>query len=262
MELVKGEYFPKLANKILVHYDLLYCDPHTISDGDIVYCDTHHILRFKDILNQRKNLTIITHNSDHYICDGICINENGISVDEFTCYNKWYGQNSYSKNKNVIPIPIGFENSRWESSFGPKSEWLNIVRNNNINPTSLVYLNCNKNTNISERERCYNKASMMSIVNIDQPNLTYLQYLSRIKEHMFVFSPRGNGLDCHRTWEVLMMNRVPILKREGQLEELYKNFPVLFVDDWIDIDTIDLKKIFKEFNFKNQDYLYFNFWKK
>jgi len=79
---------------------------------------------------------------------------------------------------------------------------------------------------------------------------------------MFVLSPRGNGLDCHRTWEVLMMRRVPILKREGQLEQLYENLPVLFVDDWSDIDSIDLEKVFKEFAFENQEYLYFDFWKK
>ena len=102
----------------------------------------------------------------------------------------------------------------------------------------------------------------MHIVTIDYPNLTYVQYLDRIKDHMFVLSPRGNGLDCHRTWEILMMRRVPILKREGQLETLYKNMPVLFVDDWNDIDSIDLEKIFKEFTFDNQEYLYFDFWKK
>jgi len=260
MNLIRGEYFPSLVNKVLIHYDTLYCNPHTINDGDIVYCDTHQILRFKEILNLKKDLIIITHNSDHYLCDGKPWDSNGINVEEFTCYKKWYGQNSYSFK--VIPIPIGFENIRWESVFGPKTHWLNDAKNVSTQPTSLVYLNCNKNTNAGERKKCYDECSKMTdIVNVDSPNLTYSQYLDRIKEHMFVLSPRGNGLDCHRTWEILMMRRVPILKREGKLEELYDNIPVIFVDNWADMHSMNLKKIFESHSFENQDYLGFEFWK-
>ena len=260
MNLVRGEFFPSVSDKVILHYDQLQCNPNNIEDGSLIYCDTHYILRYKDILNTKKDLTIITHNSDHCLYDGPTDNPNGINVDELNCYSRWFGQNSYSKK--VIPIPIGFENTRWESSFGPKTQWLNNARDNDIVPKSLVYFNCNTGTNVEDRKECLNKVSGMSFVNIDQPNLTYPQYLDRIKEHMFVLSPRGNGLDCHRTWEVLMMRRVPILKREGQLEQLYENLPVLFVDDWSDIDSIDLEKVFKEFAFENQEYLYFDFWKK
>lgn len=259
MKIVRGEFFPKICDKILYYYDNLHCNPNTINDGDSVYCDTHYILKYKDILNTKKDLTIVTHNSDHCLYDGQTDNPNGINVDELICYSRWFGQNSYSKK--VIPIPIGFENTRWESSFGPKTQWLESSINLSNDPKFSVYLNCNKNTNIIERQKCYDEASKMEIVSIDQPNLTYLKYLNRITEHMFVFSPRGNGLDCHRTWEVLMMRRVPILKREGQLEKLYKNIPVLFVDNWTDIHNMDLKKVFKSFSFDNQEYLEFEFWK-
>lgn len=260
MDLVRGELFPTISDKVILHYDNLMCDPNYIEDGNIVYCDTHYILKYKDVLNTKKNLTIISHNSDHYLSDGPINNSNAINVDELTCYSRWFGQNSYTSK--VIPLPIGFENTRWEANFGPKTEWLENARSQRSKPESLVYLNCNQNTNLKERQICYEESSQMHIVTIDYPNLAYVEYLDRIKDHMFVLSPRGNGLDCHRTWEVLMMRRVPILKREGQLEHLYKNLPVLFVDDWNDIDSIDLEKIFKEFTFDNQEYLYFDFWKK
>lgn len=259
MNIIRGEFFPSISNKVLYYYDNLFCNPNSINDGDIVYCDTHNILKHKEILNQKKNLIIITHNSDHYLCDGIPWDNNGISVDELTCYSYWYGQNSYSKK--VIPIPIGFENFKWESSFGPKTKWLSEFRDIISSPTSLVYLNCNRNTNIKERQMCYDECLSSDIVNVDLPNLSYSQYLNRIKEHMFVMSPRGNGLDCHRTWEVLMMRRVPILKREGELEKLYENMPVLFVDNWTDIHNIDLEKVFNTLSFDNQEYLEFEFWK-
>lgn len=258
MNLIRGELFPTICDKVLMYYDQLYCDPNSILDGDIVYCDTHHILKFKNILNTKSNLTIITHNSDHCLFDGDIEYKNGINVDELSCYSRWFGQNSYSKK--VIPIPIGFENKKWEIVNGIKTKFLEEVSISKIQPSSLVYFNCNIHTNIEERKKCHDELSTIKYVNIDFPNLSYLEYLNKIKSHMFTLSPRGNGLDCHRTWEILMMGRIPILKREGSLEKLYKNFPVLFVDKWTDIDSIDLKNIFDGYNFNNQEYLYFNYW--
>ena len=259
MTIIRGEHLPSIADKVLYHYDSLYCNPNSIENGSVVYCDTHYILKFKDILNQKKDLTIITHNSDHCLYDTHTEDPNGINVNELICYSQWFGQNSYSSK--VIPLPIGFENIRWEQSFGPKTMWLEEARNSSAEITSLVYLNCNANTNLGERKKCYEESSTMEVVTVDTPNLTYPQYLDRIKQHMFVLSPRGNGLDCHRTWEVLMMRRVPILKKEGQLEKLYKDMPVLFVDKWCDIHTMNLKEIFETFSFEEQNYLEFEYWK-
>ena len=267
MNLIRGEFLPTIADKVLFHYGKLYCDPNSIENGDIVYCDTHDILRYKDILNTKSNLIIITHNSDHCLYDSIdddivytsYVYPDMINTNELTCYHKWFGQNSYSLKVN--PLPIGFENIRWEESFGPKTKWLKNARDNMIEPTSLVYLNCNINTNIAQRKRCYNLSSEMGIVNIDKSNLTYVNYLDKIKEHKFILSPRGNGLDCHRTWEILMLKRIPIIKREGQMEKLYEGMPVLFVDDWKDILNMNLDEIYNQFCFDEQEYLNFEFWK-
>jgi hypothetical protein len=51
--------------------------------------------------------------------------------------------------------------------------------------------------------------------------------------------PIGNAIDCHRNWEVLYCRRVPIMKRDTYLVELFKEFPVLFVESYSDI-TEDL----------------------
>jgi hypothetical protein len=259
-QLFRGEHFPQLADKILFYYNTLYCDPHSIIDGDIVYCDTHQLLQFREILNLRRNLTIITHNSDFYVCDGTPIDSMGINVNLFSCFKKWYSQNCYSLNKNVIPIPIGFENMKWEKKFGPKTKIIETVCKSKIEPSELVYFNCSLNTNIKERKDCYDFSIKSNYVNIDQPNLLYTDYLKKIQQHKFVLSPRGNGLDCHRTWEVLKLRRIPILKREGQLESLYYKMPVLFVDNWNDLNKINLEEFYKTHSFHNQDYLLKKYW--
>lgn len=268
MNLIRGEFFPQVCTKILVYDNKIYCDPNTIEDGDIVYLDTHHALSFKDILNQRKDLTIVTSNSDHCLYDGLTDNPNSIDVQQLTCWKRWFGQNSYSEN--VIPIPIGFENKKWETFLGPKTEFLHEVREKDCSPIGTVYLNCKRDTSFNPiasiekrstlRQNCYDIVEKMNFVTVDQPNLTYKQYLNRIKEHKFVLSPRGNGLDCHRTWEILMMKRVPVIKREGSLESIYKNMPVLFIDEWSDLNDIDFDKVYNEYFFDNQEYLEVDYW--
>ena len=261
-QLFRGQHVPFFADKILIHYDHLYSDPHKIKDGDFVYCDTHQLLKFKDILNLRNNLTLITHNSDYYVCDGASNDINGINVDSFTCYKKWYAQNCYSINPKLIPIPIGFENKKWENIFGPKTKYINRVSMNIVEPTGLVYFNFNQNTNLKDIKECFDFSINTSYVNIDEPNLSYINYLNRIQHHKFILSPNGNGLDCHRTWEILKLQRIPILKRQGQLERLYANMPVLFVDNWNDINQLNLSDIYHNYNFLNQEYLNFNYWYK
>ena len=46
--------------------------------------------------------------------------------------------------------------------------------------------------------------------------------------------PQGNGVDCHRNWEVLYLGRVPVMKKSEYLQELYKDYPILWVNDYMD----------------------------
>lgn len=52
--------------------------------------------------------------------------------------------------------------------------------------------------------------------------------------HLFALSPRGNGLDSHRTWELLFFGVVPIVT-SSSLDPLFDGLPVVVVQDWTDI---------------------------
>ena len=56
--------------------------------------------------------------------------------------------------------------------------------------------------------------------------------------YAFVISPHGNGYDCHRTWEALILGCIPIVKTSA-IDVLYEDLPVLIVSDWKDV-TIEL----------------------
>jgi hypothetical protein len=53
-------------------------------------------------------------------------------------------------------------------------------------------------------------------------------------QYAFVISPHGNGLDCHRTWEALVLGCIPIVKT-SPLNPLFADLPVLIVNEWSDV---------------------------
>lgn len=60
-------------------------------------------------------------------------------------------------------------------------------------------------------------------------------------EYAFSISPHGNGLDCHRTWEDLVLGCIVIVKT-SPLDPLYEGLPVVIVDDWSEITYENLNK--------------------
>jgi hypothetical protein len=73
-------------------------------------------------------------------------------------------------------------------------------------------------------------------------HLEYRNYLEAIKNHKFVLCPSGNGIESARNWETLYMRRVPVFKRHPYLEEMFKDFPALFVEDFGEVTEELLEK--------------------
>ena len=60
-----------------------------------------------------------------------------------------------------------------------------------------------------------------------------------VKEHPFVLSPHGHGLDCHRTWQVLLLGSFPIVA-SSSLDSVYDGLPVVIVSRWEDLSTVSV----------------------
>ena len=56
-------------------------------------------------------------------------------------------------------------------------------------------------------------------------------------KYKYIISPHGHGLDCHRTYEAVCLGCLPVVK-SSSLDLLYKDMPVIIVDDW---DKVDLE---------------------
>ncbi len=139
--------------------------------------------------------------------------------------------NAIEHGDKVIPAPYGVQ--RRMSRLDTRIDQLKNAMGKNLDPPLQFYINHNDN---SHPERKGLKDFFRNWATVEDQRVDYTNFLLNLARHKFVLCPRGNAIDCHRNWEVLYMRRVPVMKRDPYLEELFKDYPVLFVDKYTDIN--------------------------
>ena len=168
---------------------------------------------------------IFTNLEDTPIDDQISVPDNVLCVSAV---------NAVAHSDKVIPAPYGVQRRMNLSDM--RIEVLQEAMQNIPDATQLLYVNHNDS---SHTDRVGLKDMFRGWATVQDTRVDYLNFLSNLSHHKFVLCPRGNAIDCHRNWEVLYMKRVPVMKRYPYLEELFRDWPVLFVDKYTDI-TEDL----------------------
>ncbi|KAJ3227138.1 hypothetical protein HDU81_006887 [Chytriomyces hyalinus] len=87
-------------------------------------------------------------------------------------------------------------------------------------------------------------------------------YRDTLSKALFVLSPPGAGPDCYRTYEALFLGAYPIVKT-SELDVLFKDLPVLIVDEWRDITVELLEQTYRDFQSRQFDFstLYTDYWR-
>jgi len=80
--------------------------------------------------------------------------------------------------------------------------------------------------------------------------------------YTFILSPYGNGMDCHRHWESIILGCIPIIKSR-EFEDMFSDLPVLNVKDWSEINDQLLKETVDKYSITNFNYdkLTLQYWK-
>ena len=219
-----------------------------IGRGDIVFVCTETQVMRSFFLNATFNriahpFVLITHNGD----ESVPKVEHRWVLDDSRVL-AWFTQNIDAHHKKLFPIPIGLANTRWpHGKVGVFQKAFRTSRKPFSQRTTLLYVNFRVPTNPGVRLNAFNWAQKFPNVTLakDSSHSVYLEELGNSK---FVLLPRGNGLDCHRTWEAILMGAVPIVKR-SQLDPLFINATVLVVNDWTDVNfdylqSLDLNPTF------------------
>jgi len=240
--------------KHIWNYDNYKINPY--KNNDWVFVKTDYVGNFFKSSTVPDSFVLFTHNSDYPINDSYkqFLEDKRVRI--------WFAQNADFNHPKLKPIPIGIANAGY--SHGD-IQTLNKVRSEsdaNNTKTSLFYANFSLNTNVAERRKCLEKTGVPLAKDINGgwdgfagcyhlPN-TYEGYLRETSKACFALSPRGNGLDCHRTWEALYVNTIPIVTKSLVVEE-HKDFPIVILNDWNDFNSADFtteryKEIWGNFN--------------
>lgn len=243
-------------------------NPSTIKDGDTIYLVTELVPNFF------KHIDPNIKSKYHLICGRSDI----LITNEFSKYLNdkilsWSSPNMVADcDDRFISIPLGLQNLNWGYDGNPQSD-INLLDNiskEDISISGDILMTFQIHTNRGERQKCYDYFKDMNCVSVrnynndDRKDKNFVSdYFREIRKHKFVVCPWGNGVDCHRNWEVWYLGGIPIIKRHKALEGFY-DLPAWWVDEWEEVTEDKIYSKYEEIKSKNWnlDKLNFDFWNK
>jgi hypothetical protein len=251
-----------------------------IKDGSSLYVASSALKYFIAYI-----LPVLTHKVVIVSGDETCWNDIFTSYKDFLAFienNKiihWFSQNCIAVHPKLTQMPIGLDYHTMSNNhpkWGPKlkpveqENVLNeIISSPNIKPFWEREIKCYSNFHFCMTTRFgYDRQDAFKNIPKD---LVYYEPVHLLRQdswnnqikYAFVISPHGGGLDCHRTWEALVLGCIPIVKTSG-LDSLYRDLPVLIVKDWSDVTDSLLQSTVRDFRDRvfNYDRLLLSYWVK
>lgn len=220
VNIISGEGFSKISDLVFCrrYYHNFNYDTSKIKKNERVFLNLDSIYEFINILKNKppKNkFILITHNSD-----------SSFTKDKYELIkkyvNKIYAINNTYNYPNIYTIPIGFRD--WPLKTYP------IIKNTKLDESKsiLIYMNFNILTNRIKRQKCFDIFKNHKWVTKEE-NLSINNFYSQLSKSKYVLSPKGTGIDCHRIYEALYLNTIPILEKT-EMDHFYKKLPVIVVD--------------------------------
>jgi hypothetical protein len=144
----------------------------------------------------------------------------------------WHTQN-YDKSilhEKLKPIPIGFD-----LHTHPFDKLGYMIHCRNFGPRKRIIISDSHHT-ISHPERLllYHTLKNNRLIDFTK-KVSIMEIYKLYNQYQFALSPRGNGLDCHRTWELLFAG-VIVITKTSPLDDMYKDLPVVILKDWSELN--------------------------
>ena len=169
--------------------------------------------------------------------------------------------------EGVTPIPQGLEN-RFRRRNGIMRPYLRVIDKEygieeEINRRERSFFSCFKvETNPIERTAA-REVSIANGVWGPAERIEPKQYRNIVNKSLFVISPPGNGIDCHRTWESIYLGAVPVVKRGFLPDSLSAHLPILVVNEWEEVFSLDrraLEDLYFRIRSVDRTAAYFDYW--
>ena len=218
-----------------------------LSGFKYIFCYTHlfqtHFKRIYEILKTIRNpFILVCHNSDG------CFQKKYEQLFNLSCLNCIFTQNNMTRHDRIFHLPIGIGNSQWEhGNIG-----LLMEMRQNISKDRFIFFNFNIETNRDKRLVCYNEIEKKGIQFLNRFS-NQREYLQELSKYQFAICPEGHGPDCHRIYECLYLNVIPIMVRSHLTDYLSQHLQIIVLERWSELD-ID-KCIYNPEIFKSMEML-------
>lgn len=217
---------------------------------------------------------LLTDTSDHSIDRG----NSDLLLKSGKLFHWWASDNTVLDNSKITSVPLGVDDNLEPPGVKEKMDSVVFHANISLYLSTLQQIEAQPRTRwlmvqmstTHDERRGIRKIfddswgdSEIKATASERGKLKMDEYLQRLGEHRFILSPRGNGLDAHRTWEALLVGTIPIV-RSSSLNVLYEQLPVLVVHKWSDVTPNLMRQFYQEYlanrSTYNYDKLFADYW--
>lgn len=149
---------------------------------------------------------------------------------------KWYAQNLDHNHEKLKFLPIGVDYHTSDESIFTQNRKLKTILENAqpIRDRSLsCYCNWHFFLNRGDRKKCFESVDK-NLCFYEPERVPREKSWKKNSEYTFTLSPQGGGVDCHRTYESIVLGSIPILKKNSITKHL-EHLPIVILDDWSEI---------------------------
>ena len=226
-----------------------------IQNNAIIVCMPNTINHLKYLLDKFTSPVTLLF-TDHHTVGSDNSSNNNTKIADHEMVKHIYAGNWYDKpHSKVTQIPIGISNKDiYINKLSPALE--HFEKNMTLNKDKPLRVLCNAHKRtyskprsgyIDDRKDMINQLKDSKVVDFctekhEFSSLTLISCWKKHEQYAFELSPSGNGLDCHRTYEAIILNTIPIV-RSNTLDPIYKqhDLPVVVVKEWNEVTEENLK---------------------
>ena len=212
----------------------------SVTDLDVVSNNLDYI---------KKQVILITSDGDREVPSSYekSVVDRILKSDKIIC---WYTQNydGTIKHRKLKHIPIGLDlhTNRWliNNSIQDKIMYLIQKRREPVDKIkNKIFMDSHLSMTHQERFDLFHQIKRNKHFHFLKEIVSFRNITDMYNIYQFVLSPRGNGIDCHRTWELFLAGCIVITKTSS-LDEMFSsnNLPVVILNDWSELLCDDLDK--------------------
>lgn len=169
---------------------------------------------------------------------------------------KWYTQNY---DKSVIHPKLGFYpigldmntkarvggsmfdvfKSPLEVRLRKLNYYLDVREKYKNSKKNKIFCDSHLSITHPRRKEMYEVLKHNKFVVFQESRVPYKGIINKYAQHRFVLSPRGAGLDCHRTWEAFLLGSI-VITESSSLDEMYikNDLPVVIVKNFNELNDV------------------------